>query len=159
MILVFYLLKDQVFATFLDQHSTSLQLNLQNIQSSGCFVGSIEEMWNVDLGKLQRPDLLKDKKPRSINMIQIGNALNDKKLDPPIKSLFVWNSDVANCAPDSISVRKGLKRKDLFTVVHETFWTDSCDYADIVLPADTQLEHMDLHAPYGHYYFSLTQLS
>jgi anaerobic selenocysteine-containing dehydrogenase len=90
-------------------------------------------------------------------MIQIGNALNDKKLDPPIKSLFVWNSDIANCAPDSISVRKGLKRKDLFTVVHETFWTDSCDYADIVLPADTQLEHMDLHAPYGHYYFSLTQ--
>ena len=126
-------------------------------KSSGCFVGSIEEMWNVDLGKLQRPDLLKDKKPRSINMIQIGNALNDKKLDPPIKSLFIWNSDIANCAPDSNSVRKGLKRKDLFTVVHETFWTDSCDYADIVLPADTQLEHMDLHAPYGHYYFSLTQ--
>ena len=114
-------------------------------------------MWNVDLQKLQRPDLLNGKNPRSINMVQIGNALNDKKLDPPIKHLFVWNSDVANCTPDSSQVRKGLQRKDLFTVVHDTFWTDSCMYADVVLPADTQLEHTDLHAPYGHYYFSLTQ--
>ena len=126
-------------------------------KESGCFVGSIEEMWNVDLKKLQRPDLLENKKPRSINMVQIGKALNDKELDPPIKHLFVWNSDIANCTPDSSSVRDGLKRKDLFTVVHDTFWTDSCMYADIILPADTQLEHTDLHAPYGHYYFSLTQ--
>ena len=114
-------------------------------------------MWNVDLQKLQRPDLLDGKNPRSINMVQIGKALNDKELDPPIKHLFVWNSDVANCTPDSSQVRKGLQRKDLFTVVHDTFWTDSCMYADVVLPADTQLEHTDLHAPYGHYYFSLTQ--
>ena len=126
-------------------------------KSSGVFVGSIEEMWNVDLNKLQRPDLLKDKNPRSINMIKIGEALNDKKLNPPIKSLFVWNSDVANCAPDTTSVRKGLKRQDLFTTVHETFWTDTCNYADVVLPADTALEHLDLNAPYGHYYFSLSQ--
>ena len=126
-------------------------------KSSGVFVGSIEEMWNVDLNKLQKPALLKKREPRSINMIQIGNALNDKKLNPPIKALFVWNSDIANCAPDTKDVRKGLKRQDLFTVVHETFWTDSCDYADVVLPADTALEHLDLHAPYGHYYFSLSQ--
>ncbi len=126
-------------------------------KSSGVFVGSIEEMWGVDLNKLQHPELLDGRKPREINMIQIGNALNDKKLKPPIKSLFVWNSDVANCAPDTTSVRKGLKRQDLFTVVHETFWTDSCDYADVVLPADTALEHLDLNAPYGHYYFSLSQ--
>ena len=53
--------------------------------------------------------------------------------------------------------RKGLKRQDLFTTVHETFWTDSCNYADVVLPADTALEHLDLNAPYGHYYFSLSQ--
>ena len=126
-------------------------------KSSGVFVGSIEEMWNVDLNKLQKPALLKKREPRSINMVQIGNALNDKKLNPPIKALFVWNSDIANCAPDTTDVRKGLKRQDLFTVVHETFWTDSCDYADVVLPADTALEHLDLHAPYGHYYFSLSQ--
>ena len=126
-------------------------------KSSGVFVGSIEEMWNVDLNKLQKPALLDKREPRSINMIQIGNALNDKKLNPPIKALFVWNSDIANCAPDTTDVRKGLRRQDLFTVVHETFWTDSCDYADVVLPADTALEHLDLNAPYGHYYFSLSQ--
>ena len=62
-------------------------------------------------------------------MVQIGKALNDKELNPPIKHLFVWNSDIANCTPDSSNVRDGLKRKDLFTVVHDTFWTDSCMYA------------------------------
>jgi anaerobic selenocysteine-containing dehydrogenase len=123
-----------------------------------------EENWmRLALGKLQRPDLGDRASKRSINMVQIGQALadnidtNNKQLDPPIKSLFVYNSDVANCAPNSNNVRKGLMRDDLFVAVHDTVWTDSCDYADIVLPADTQLERADLHAPWGHYIYSLSQ--
>jgi anaerobic selenocysteine-containing dehydrogenase len=115
------------------------------------------EMRRVDLRKLQRTDLLAGRKPRTINMIQLGNALNDPDLKPPIKALFCWNADPANCVPDTISARKGLARKDLFTVVHDTFWSDTTAYADIVLPADTALEHVDLLAAYGSYYFSLSE--
>lgn len=122
----------------------------------GICVGTIEEMWGVDTTKLQRPDLLEGKNPRSINMIAMGKALNDTALTPPIKALFCWNADMANCVPDTTSMRKGLMRDDLFVVVHDTFFTDSTDYADIILPADTCFEHEDLHAAYGHYYFNLS---
>src|SRR3984893_3064865 len=129
--------------------------------SGGAAFGTFEEMWlYFPLAKLQRPDLGDRSKSRMVNMVQIGHALADntgadgKPLNPPIKSLFVYNSDVANCAPNTNNVRKGLMRDDLFVAVHETFWTDSCDYADIVLPADTQLEREDLHAAYGHYMFN-----
>ncbi len=130
----------------------------------GTAFGTLEEMWlNFPLSKLQRPDLGKRSESRLVNMVQIGRALvddigaNEEKLDPPIKSLFVYNSDPANCAPNTNKVRKGLMRDDLFVAVHDTFWTDSCNYADIVLPADTQLERMDLHAAYGHYYFNMNK--
>jgi anaerobic selenocysteine-containing dehydrogenase len=115
------------------------------------------EMRRVDLRKLQRTDLLAGRKPRTINMIQLGNALNDPDLSPPIKTLFCWNADPANCVPDTTAARKGLARDDLFTVVHDTFWSDTTSYADIVLPADTALEHVDLLAAYGNYYFSLSE--
>ena len=127
----------------------------------GVAFGNLEEMWfNFPTAKLWRPDLGKRSESRIINMVQIGRALADnigvdgKPMDPPIKSLFVYNADVANCAPNSTNVRKGLMRDDLFVTVHDTFWTDSCMYADIVLPADTQMERTDLHAAYGHYYFN-----
>ena len=42
-------------------------------------------------------------------------------------------------------------------MVHEIFLTDTCDYADIVLPATTQLEQYDLHRPYGTLYTMLNQ--
>ena len=115
------------------------------------------EMRRVDLRKLQRTDLLAGRKPRTINMIQLGKALNDPDLSPPVKALFCWNADPANCVPDTIAARKGLAREDLFTVVHDTFWSDTTSYADIVLPADTALEHVDLLAAYGNYYFSLSE--
>ena len=115
------------------------------------------EMRRVDLRKLQRTDLLAGRKPRTINMIQLGDALNDPSLSPPIKALFCWNADPANCVPDTIAARRGLAREDLFTVVHDTFWSDTTAYADIVLPADTALEHVDLLAAYGNYYFSLSE--
>ena len=101
--------------------------------------------------KLERPDLLKLSKnanPRTVNMVEIGDALLGAQ--PPIRALYVYNSNPVAVAPDSGKVVKGFSREDLFTVVHEQFFTDTCDYADIVLPATTQLEHYDVHTAYGH---------
>ncbi len=132
--------------------------------NGGAAFGTLEEMWlQFNLPKLQRPDLGNRAEKRIVNMVQIGRALadnigvDDKPLDPPIKSIFVYNSDPANCAPNSGNVRRGLMRDDLFVAVHDTFWTDTCNYADVVLPADTQLERMDLHAAYGHWHFNLNK--
>jgi anaerobic selenocysteine-containing dehydrogenase len=123
----------------------------------GLCVGTGNEMRGVDPQKLQRTDLLAGRTPRTINMIQIGRALEDATLDPPIKAMFVWNSDPANCVPDTQSARRGMARTDLFTVVHDTFFTDTCDYADIVLPADTTLERTDIVGAYGNFYWGLSQ--
>ena len=130
----------------------------------GAAFGTLEEMWlQFNLAKLQRPDLGNRAEKRVVNMVQIGRALadhigaDDKPLDPQIKSFFVYNSDPANCAPNSGNVRRGLMRDDLFVAVHDTFWTDTCNYADVVLPADTQLERMDLHAAYGHWHFNMNK--
>ena len=79
-------------------------------KESGCFVGSIEEMWNVDLQKLQRPISLMEKTQDQLIWFN-GKALNDKKLDPPIKHLFVWNSDVANCTPIAVRFEKVCREK------------------------------------------------
>lgn len=131
-------------------------------KSGGAGFGNLEEMWQrFDLKKLQRPDLGERGSKRAINMVQLGRALAEnigsdgEIMDPPIHSLFVYNSDPANCAPNSNNVRKGMMRDDLFITVHDTVWTDSCNYADIVLPADTQLERTDLHAAYGHYHYNM----
>lgn len=113
------------------------------------------EMRAFDFARLQRTDLLAGRQPRTFNMIQLGHALNDA--NPPVRALFVWNSDPANCVPDTQAARKGMTRADLFTVVHDTFLTDTADYADILLPADTALERTDLLAGYGYYYFGLSQ--
>ena len=78
-------------------------------------------------------------------------------LDPPVKALFVYNCNPAAVAPDQEAGARGLLREDLFTVVHEQFPTDTADYADIVLPATTQLEHFDIHKAYGHLYVSLNK--
>jgi anaerobic selenocysteine-containing dehydrogenase len=105
---------------------------------------------------LERPDLTPPG-TRTLNMSEIGRILTDETLDPPVKTLFVYNSNVAAVAPDQEKVREGLAREDLFTVVHELFPTDTVDFADIVLPATTILEQYDLHKSYGHLYLSLTR--
>ena len=89
-------------------------------------------------------------------MSQLGQALNELN-DPPVKALVVYNSNPAAIAPNQNSVLKGLRRDDLFTVVLEQFQTDTADYADIVLPATTFLEHTDLYFAYGHYYLQLAR--
>jgi anaerobic selenocysteine-containing dehydrogenase len=88
--------------------------------------------------------------PRTINMNRIGAALNGEAHDPPIKSLFVFCANPVASSPNASLIVKGLQREDLFTVVHDLFLTDTADYADIVLPATSQLEQVDLHQSYGH---------
>ncbi len=117
-----------------------------------------------NLAAVQRPDLI-PAGTRTINMTQLAQALEVGQVfnlpvhqagqvenlpHVPVKALYVYNSNPAAIAPDQQRVLAGLRRDDLFTVVHDQFPTDTVDYADIVLPATTQLEHFDLHGSYGH---------
>jgi anaerobic selenocysteine-containing dehydrogenase len=107
---------------------------------------------------LKRPDLMQaalGREARTINMVELGRVLNTIN-DPPVKALFVYNSNPAAVCPDHNDVVRGLLRPDLFTVVHEQFFTDTTDYADIVLPATTFFEHKDLLKAYGHYYLQVS---
>ncbi|MFN2399643.1 MAG: molybdopterin-dependent oxidoreductase [Gemmatimonadaceae bacterium] len=109
---------------------------------------------------LARPDFAPD--VRTINMIRLGEALTRPDAGvggPPVKALVVYNSNPAAVAPDRSEVLRGMRREDLFTVVLEHFQTDTADYADIVLPATTQLEHWDVHFAYGHHYLTLNRPS
>jgi anaerobic selenocysteine-containing dehydrogenase len=90
--------------------------------------------------------------PRAINMNRLGAALTGEAKDPPIQSLYVFGANPAASTPNSRLIVEGMKREDLFTVVHELFMTDTARYADIVLPATSQLEQVDLHKAYGHRY-------
>jgi anaerobic selenocysteine-containing dehydrogenase len=103
---------------------------------------------------LQRPDLQKSE-VRTINMSTIGDDLlkdSSPAFGPKIEALIVYNANPVAVAPESDKVMRGFGREDLFTVVLEHFQTDSADYADILLPATTQLEHVDAHSAYGHLY-------
>jgi anaerobic selenocysteine-containing dehydrogenase len=91
---------------------------------------------------------------RSINMSRLGAALTGEA-DPPVTALVVFDANPAATAPDQSRVHAGLRRDDLFTVVLEQRWTDTCDFADVVLPATMQPEHLDLHTSYGHHYTTL----
>ena len=126
--------------------------------------------WNKKA--LERPDLAKKsplgREARIVNMSLLGQALtelgegsdqksvvsgqNGSSSEPPVKALFVYNSNPGAVAPNHSAVVRGLLRPDLFTVVHEQFFTDTTDYADFVLPATTFFEHSDLQGAYGHYF-------
>ncbi len=104
----------------------------------------------VDRQALERPDLIWNH-PRTINMSTIGDALLEAK-DPRVRALYVYNSNPVAVAPESPKVVEGFSREDLFCVVHDIFLTDTADYADIVLPATTQLEQLDVLSSFGHLY-------
>jgi anaerobic selenocysteine-containing dehydrogenase len=118
-----------------------------------------------DKAALERPDLAQasplGREARIVNMSVLGHALTEmgsKPEDaPPVQALFVYNSNPAAIAPDQSAVLRGLTRADLFTVVHEQFFTDTADYADILLPATTFFEHKDIQGAYGHYYVQLSE--
>ncbi len=110
----------------------------------------------LNFNVLERPDLMPTPNPRMLNMSRLGDLLT-KTDDPPVRALYVYNSNPAAVAPEQKKVLAGLRREDLFTIVHEQFLTDTTDYADIVLPATTQLEHFDLHKAYGHLYLVVNE--
>lgn len=130
----------------------------------------------LDRRGLDRPDLLDGRNPRTFNMNRLGEALSldpeqlrsahlrERPIDqlpknpgPPVHAMFVYNCNPAAVTPDQGAVVRGLAREDLFTVVLEHFPTDTVDWADIVLPATTGLEHWDIVKPYGHLYLSLNR--
>jgi anaerobic selenocysteine-containing dehydrogenase len=117
-------------------------------EGGGCFPGtSTGAAFAMD--KVLREDFI-TRPTRIVNMNRLGHALNDLS-DPPIMGLYVYHSNPAAVTPDQNSVLKGLRRDDLFTVVHERFLTDTARYADIVLPATSSLEHSDIYRAYGTY--------
>jgi anaerobic selenocysteine-containing dehydrogenase len=110
--------------------------------------------------KLHMPELMQasplGRAARMVNMNTLGDALTGP-IDPPVKALFVYNCNAAAVAPDSTRVLAGLRRDDLFTVVHEQFFTDTTDYADIILPATTFLEAKDVMGAYGHLFAQISE--
>lgn len=121
----------------------------------GAFL-STSKLYGFDSAALERPDLIPPG-TRTINMVQLAEALLGELPGPPVLALYVYNSNPAAVCPDQARVLAGLRREDLFTVVHEQFLTDTCDYADIVLPATTQLEHFDIHGSYGHLFVQVNE--
>ena len=119
-----------------------------NDVGGGCQL-SCSATFPVNMTALERRDI--PLKTRTINMSRLGEALTETN-DPPVKAMIVYNSNPGSVAPDRETVLRGLRREDLFTVVLEHFQTDTADYADVLLPATTQLEHDDLHKAYGHLY-------
>jgi anaerobic selenocysteine-containing dehydrogenase len=144
---------------------------------AGGVVLSTSGTFGINTNLLHRPELIWNN-PRTINMSAIGDALAGyhrsveyrdsreacpeigqalKLLDPPVRAIYVYNSNPVAVAPDSGKVIAGFKREELFTVVHEIFQTDTADYADILLPATTQLEQFDIHKAYGHLYLLINK--
>ena len=125
-------------------------------ETGGGVLLSTSGAFPVDEDALQRPDLAPPG-TRTINMSQLGRVLTDRRLEPPVKALFVYNSNPAAVAPEQEMVQRGLRREDLFLVVHDLFQTDTVDFADVFLPATTTLEQFDIHKAYGHLHLSLSR--
>ncbi len=121
----------------------------------GAFL-STSKMYPFNANRLERPDLIRPG-TRTINMVQLAEALNGELAPPPVRAIYVYNSNPLAVCPDQNCVKKGFLRDDLFCVVHEQFPTDTVDYADIVLPATTQLEHFDIHGSYGHFFVMVNE--
>ena len=122
-------------------------------RGGGCSYIPLATAAAVSQFPLQREDL-RPGSVRTINMSQLGRALTDVELDPPIKAFVCWSSNPAAIAPDQDRVLEGLRRDDLFVVVLEQFMTDTAAHADVVLPATTQLEHLDVVFSWGHHYLT-----
>jgi anaerobic selenocysteine-containing dehydrogenase len=152
------------------QRSENGGMAVRAIAMLPCLIGSWKEVggglqlstsgaYPLRRERLERPDLMQaalGRPARTINMVEIGHALT-ALADPPVQAVFVYNSNPVAVAPDHNRVVEGFAREDLFTVVHEQFFTDTTDYADIVLPATTFFEHKELQTAYGHYYLQVSE--
>jgi anaerobic selenocysteine-containing dehydrogenase len=139
------------------------------LSTSGAFAWNKQPVERLDL-QLASPI---GRQARLVNMCELGYALNDlgrqsrdqgsgvrdQRTDdgPAVHALFVYNSNPAAVAPNQNAVLRGMARQDLFTVVHDLFFTDTTDYADFILPATTFLEHTDIQGAYGHYFVQLSK--
>jgi anaerobic selenocysteine-containing dehydrogenase len=94
---------------------------------------------------------------RTLNMRDLGNNLCSPELTPPIRSLCIYNCNPVVSAPNQRQTIAGLRRPDLFTIVHDLFVTETARYADLILPATSQIESLDLVPAWGHHYLSLNQ--
>ncbi|HET7205620.1 MAG TPA: molybdopterin-dependent oxidoreductase [Terriglobales bacterium] len=151
------------------QRSEGGGMSTRTVAMLPCITGSWKEVggglqlstsgsFGLNKQALQIPELMQKalgRPARVVNMVQLGKALNELD-NPPVKALFVYNSNPAAVCPNHNEVVRGLLRRDLFTVVHEQFFTDTTDYADVVLPATTFFEHKDLQTAYGHYYLQVS---
>ncbi len=151
------------------QRSQGGGMAMRAITMLPCITGSWKEVggglqlstsgaWGLKKDALEKTDLMDKalgRPARVINMVELGKVLNTLA-DPPVKALFVYNSNPAAVCPNHNDVIRGLRRPDLFTVVHEQFFTDTTDYADILLPATTFFEQKDLQTAYGHYYLQMS---
>jgi anaerobic selenocysteine-containing dehydrogenase len=128
-------------------------------QRGGGLLLSMSGSFPFNEQRLQMPEMMQrselGRPSRVVNMSQLGEALTELS-GPTVKALFVYNCNAAAVAPDSEKVLAGLRREDLFTVVHEQFFTDTTDYADVVLPATTFLEHKELMGAYGHLFAQIS---
>lgn len=107
---------------------------------------------NVDDSVFTVDSLSAGQERRPLSMNEIGQVLNDENLDPTVKALFVYNGNPLVTAPNAELIRRGLEREDLFTVVSEQFMTDTARYADVIFPACTQIEQVDVVPAWGHLY-------
>jgi anaerobic selenocysteine-containing dehydrogenase len=151
------------------QRSERGGMSMRAVTMLPCLIGSWKDIggglqlslsgsFGLNREALEMPELMQKalgRPARIVNMVQLGSVLNSLTA-PPIQALFVYNSNPAAVCPNHNEVVRGLKRPDLFTVVHEQFFTDTTDYADIVLPATTFFEHKDLQTAYGHYYLQVS---
>lgn len=115
---------------------------------------STSHAFRLNKAGLEMPEL--GPPARTLNMIELGFVLT-KVDNPPVKAMVVYNSNPAAVAPNQNLVMQGMRRDDLFMVVLEQFQTDTANYADILLPVTTFLEHTDLYLAYGHYYLQLAR--
>ena len=120
--------------------------------------------FGFNAAKLHMPELMQaspiQREARTVNMSRLGHALTEMGSalgdGPPVHALFVYNSNPAAVAPNQNAVLRGMRRTDLFTIVHDSFYTDTADYADILLPAPTWLEQTDVQGAYGHLHVQIS---
>jgi anaerobic selenocysteine-containing dehydrogenase len=110
----------------------------------------------LDLKSVEMPEVHKPG-VRTLNMRDLGKDLCDSRLSPPVRALIVYGANPVVSMPNQREVCEGLRREDLFTVVHDLFVTDTALYADYVLPATSQIEHLDLSPAWGHLYLALNR--